>query len=146
MQRRLNPIVFYVLSFTWGLPMTLVGALTYLILRLSGKKPHRLGPCRFFCVGQDWGGLEMGAFFLTDKRPSPRILCHEAGHSIQNILFGPFMPLLVSIPSAIRYWYREIRRRMGKPSKKPYDSIWFERQATELGFRYFAGFLPSPGK
>jgi hypothetical protein len=39
--------------------------------------------------------------------------------------------LALSIGSVARYWYREI---FG--AKTPYDSWWFEGQATELGTKY----------
>ena len=47
---------------------------------------------------------------------------HEFGHSFQNAILGPFMIFLVSIPSAIRYWYQTIRESKGK-TNKPYDSF-----------------------
>ena len=45
-------------------------------------------------------------------------------------MFGPLMPFIVAIPSCIRYWFR----RFTKPTTM-YDGIWFERQATNLGYR-----------
>jgi hypothetical protein len=42
------------------------------------------------------------------------------------------MIFLVSIPSAIRYWYQEFRSRKGK-TNKPYDSFWAEDSATTCG-------------
>lgn len=30
--------------------------------------------------------------------------CHETGHLLQQAIFGPFMPFIVSFPSAARYW------------------------------------------
>ena len=67
-------------------------------------------------------------------------LNHEFGHSIQNCYLGLFMPFLVAIPSAIRYWYRELIVRWGikKYWELPdYDSIWFERTATSFGNMYY---------
>ena len=55
-------------------------------------------------------------------------------------MWGILMPFVISIPSAIRYWYREIiyRTNRTKYSKlPPYDSIWFEGQATSLGINYY---------
>ena len=57
---------------------------------------------------------------------------HEFGHTFQNTLLGPFFPILVGIPSAIRYWYQAIRTKQGKQNKA-YDSIWFEDAATQCG-------------
>ncbi len=55
-------------------------------------------------------------------------------------MLGFFMPFIVSIPSAVRYWYREYLVRDGKKLSwelPPYDSIWFEGWATALGTKYF---------
>lgn len=126
--------VFYLLSFTWGLPMTLLGCIVALVLVVTGHKPKRWGYCWYFEVGENWGGVELGVFFVTDKTPTEHTKNHEHGHGIQNCYFGFLMPVIVCIPSAIRYWYREYARYT-QPYKQlpPYDSIWFEGQATRLG-------------
>ena len=46
---------------------------------------------------------------------------------------GVFMPAAVLIPSFVRFRYRKIRKKTGKPSKKPYDHVWFENSATASG-------------
>lgn len=77
---------------------------------------------------------------MVNKNANERIKQHEAGHGVQNIMFGPLMPFLVSIPSAIRYWHREYIYRTNriKYRKLPsYYSIWFERDATDYGMIYF---------
>lgn len=131
---------FYLLSFTWGLPMTLIGCLVALALVIAGYKPKRFGWCCYFEIGEDWGGLELGVFFLKCKNCGYHIMCHEHGHALQNTLFGLFMPFVVCIPSAVRYWYREIIV-MVKPDTylPPYDAIWFEGQATRIGYAFMGG-------
>lgn len=73
----------------------------------------------------------MGWFFICGKGESDSLKNHEVGHSIQNAAFGGLKMLGLSICSALRYWKREL---FG--AKTPYDSWWFEGQATELGNRY----------
>ena len=130
----MNKINFYLLSFTWGLPLTLIGCITAVILLAAGHKPKRYGYCWHFEVGERWGGVNFGAVFITAKNPSAHTKKHEHGHAIQNCYFGILTPFIVTIPSAMRYWYRRLT-----PHKKhaPYDSIWFEAQATEIGNRFF---------
>lgn len=130
----MNRFTFYLLSFTWGLPLTIVGCVVALFLMMTGHKPKRWGYCWYFEIGENWGGLELGVVFLTQKHPTKHLKDHELGHGIQNCYYGFFMPFIVCIPSAMRYWYREYITRI-KPEiiLPPYDSIWFEGQATRLG-------------
>ncbi len=138
--KTLKIVIFYILSFTWGLPMTLIGAIAALFLLCAGYKPKRFHHFIYFEVGENWGGFECGCFFIVNKNPTLHIKQHEAGHGIQNIIFGWLMPFVVSIPSLIRYWYREFLIRSGKKfywELPDYDSIWFEGQATRFGEKYF---------
>jgi hypothetical protein len=56
---------------------------------------------------------------------------HELGHAIQNCRYGPFILPWVLL-SVCRYHLREHRMRRGLPLT-PYDSWWFEGEATALG-------------
>ena len=133
-------ILFWALSLTWGLPMTLFGALVALGLLVTGHRPKKFHQNIYFEVGRGWGGFECGAFFVVNKGAPLYLKLHEAGHGIQNIILGPLMPFVVSIPSAIRYWYREYLVRSGRKKYSdlpPYDAAWFEGWATNLGEKYF---------
>lgn len=126
---------YYLLNLTWGLPMNIIGALVALGLMCAGYKPKRFGTCFYFVVGKHWGGLNLGMFFLTDSYETERTKHHEFGHSIQNAKYGILFPFIVAIPSAIRYWVREYQLKKGK-ELPDYDSIWFEGEATKLGYEY----------
>lgn len=104
--KTLKTIGFWILSCTWGIIMTLIGAITALVLLITKHQPKRFGPCIYFEVGKGWGGVELGPFFIISKDAGLNTVRHEAGHGIQNIIFGPLMPFLVCIPSALRYWVR----------------------------------------
>ena len=136
----MKKVLFWIASFTWGLPMTLIGAVAAIVLMLLGYKPKRFHYFVYFEVGEDWGGFECGCFFIVNKNATLHIKQHEAGHGIQNIMYGWFMPFVVSIPSAVRYFYRMWLIRTGRylyEELPHYDSIWFEGQASELGRKYF---------
>lgn len=129
---------FYILSLTWGLPITMVGYIVASVLYISGCKLKRHGWCRHFELGKNWGGLNLGPVFLTHKDPSDHMKNHEFGHAIQNCIYGPFM-ILIILASAIRYWIREYRHRIKKvpyADLPPYDSVWFEGQATAYGTKH----------
>ena len=131
--------IFYLLSFTWGLPLTLVGLIVGIGLMIAGKKPERWGACWYFKVGKNWGGVNFGLIFLTDDTPSEHRKNHEHGHAIQNCYFGLLMPFIVCIPSAARYWYFKLKYvRKGLTPPTAYDSAWFEGDASKLGTIYAA--------
>ena len=133
--------LFWLASWTWGIILTLVGAVCALALLITGHRPKIFHGFVYFEVGSGWGGFEAGPFFFVNKNPARRTMQHEAGHGIQNIIFGPLMPFVVSIPSAVRYWYRLYLVRSGKKKSyelPPYDSMWFEGWATSLGEKYFS--------
>lgn len=129
---KINKFLYYLLNLTWGLPLTAVGILCAIPLLIAGYRPKRHGGCFYFNVGEKWGGVNLGLIFITDSLDIPHAKDHEYGHSIQNAILGPFMLVLVAIPSAIRYWIFQLRKALNKPNPL-YDSIWFERDATNFG-------------
>ena len=134
----MKKILYWIVSLTWGGLMTFIGLIVALVLLATGHKPYKFGYTFYFKVGKSWGGLELGGLFITDSNPSLHTLCHEHGHGLQNLWWGPLFPFVIGIPSAIRYWYREIKYyKKGKQPPTTYDSIWFEGQASELGEKYF---------
>ena len=130
---------FYALSFTWGIIMTLIGCITSVVLIIMGYKPMKNRYGWYFIIGKNWGGLDLGLASIVNENPTEHLLQHEFGHAVQNCYYGPVFPFLIAIPSTIRYWYREYLVRSGKKQAyelPPYDSIWFEGMATELGGLY----------
>ena len=139
--RIVKGILYWAVSWTWGLPTTFLGAIVALVVLITGHKPKRFHYNIYFEVGNGWGGVSMGAFFFVSRNASNRLKQHEAGHSIQNLMWGILFPFVIGIPSVIRYfWHTYLIRVRGRdPHSLPYwDSVWFEAQATRLGKRYFA--------
>lgn len=133
----MNKTLYWILSLTWGCIMTLIGLIVSLVLICCGFKPKRFGYTFYFEVGENWGGLELGAIFIVNKNPSLHIKCHEHGHGLQNCIFGP-LEVFIGIASAARYhWRNFIKKHNPQKVLPPYDSIWFEGQATELGTKAF---------
>ena len=134
----LKRILFYIISLTWGGIMTAIGLVVLLVTLPFGKFGIYHGRI-YKRIGKNWGGVELGCFFLCDNSADEYILAHESGHGLQNCLWGPLMPFVICIPSAIRYWYREFIWHFNKEkfNKLPeYDAIWFEGQATKWGKKY----------
>lgn len=127
-------IFIWVLSATWGIIMTLIGAIVGAFLYWRAYIPTRYGPSWVFVVGENWGGISLGPVVIISRTARIHTIYHEIGHTVQNALYGPFFPFIVAIPSAVRYWYREWK----KPTTS-YDAIWFEGQATSWGIEYMDG-------
>jgi hypothetical protein len=104
MKKFLSYTVYWLLQCTWGFIMTFIGAIAALGLIIAGHKPKTMGPTVYFEVGENWGGVELGGFFLCCKNAGEHTKFHECGHGLQNIIWGPLMPFVVCIPSAARYW------------------------------------------
>lgn len=136
----LKRILFYFLSFTWGIVLSLVGLL--MLIPFAFAKKVRVFHGRLYgvfpkCFGSGWG-FEMGCFFFTsyDCVDNDHLRSHECGHGLQNIMFGVFQ-IFIQLASLIRFWYRELHfYKKGKKPTTEYDSIWFEKMATYLGTKY----------
>ena len=133
----LKRIGFYFLSFTWGFIMSFIGLIAIAVLACMGRV-HTFHGRLYGTIGKGWGGLELGCFFVCGEDcQSDYLRGHESGHGLQNIIWGPLGIFVIFIPSAIRYWYREFKyNRKGLTPPTDYDSIWFEKQATEWGKKY----------
>lgn len=125
---------FYVLNLTWGLVMTLIGGVAALAALCMGKRPTKHGGCLCFTLGRGWGGVSLGLFMFVSGTSNEHTRNHELGHAVQNAKYGLAFPFIVGIPSALRWCaYRWHPKRSTFP---PYDSAWFEAQATAWGDKY----------
>lgn len=140
--------LYYILNYTWGILTTFVGWLVFGFIRLFLIKKilekGKFGPCLYLIFGNNWGGLELGTnFFVAGMMGEYWTLHtkqHECGHTFQNAVLGPLAIFLVYIPSCIRYWLFEFRKRKGK-YPGDYESIWFEGNATAVGKEYYNNYL-----
>lgn len=142
MKKFISYFIFYLLQLTWGLIMNIYGLLVTIVMLITLHKPHGFGPNYYFILRHAKAcGFECGICFCISKDCSENnLMLHEAGHSIQNLIFGPLTLFLCAIPSLIRFWYREIIYKIDAERywKLPsYDSFWVEHQATKLGERYY---------
>ena len=137
--KRENRVMFYLLSFTWGLLWTMLGLLTALVIVIVFVKEVKVtkfqGRLRIHFRNRDFGGASMGVVIITSGNfDDIELIRHELGHTVQSAWLGPLFIPLIAIPSAIRYQYRTWTK---KPLKTKYDDIWFEGWATRLGYKYF---------
>lgn len=125
-------ILFYLLQFTWGLPVNLIGLIAYLCCR------NRF-PSKKFCnsvvtyLPGNRGGLSLGIFLFLSvhSEGEGRGLCaHEYGHTIQCLFLGPLYWVVIAVPSFIWCHFFDGYRRARNIS---YDSLYCERWATAWG-------------
>jgi len=126
---------FYILSFTYGLPMSIVGLIIFAFCKfVLRKKIKKYGYAYYAEVGKGNKGCEFGWFFVVGNGASDFTKTHELGHTYQNAcIWGWLMLPVVGLPSFLRFWYRTILTAFGYRHKTGYYDIWFERQANELG-------------
>lgn len=126
---RAKAAAFWALSCTWGIIMTLLGAIGALVFLAMGHRPARVGYSYMFVIGQGWGAVSIGPFLWMSEGMAKQteMRLHEAGHSIQNCLWGVLFPFIVMIPSLIS---------VAVSTESAHRERWFERQATDFGYRY----------
>ena len=122
-------ILFYILSFTWGIILSSLGAIAFLALRILGVpwSPNQYGYVTY--LGKPhWGGFTLGPFSFVCPNATQDLLTHEAGHSYQNMAYGPFMVILTLV-SIFHYW---ISCFVPKVQNNYYD-FWLEADASKWG-------------
>lgn len=128
----MSPVELKSLQKSKGWALSSIGNVVYFVLTLfkqSAKEYH--GVCPYFEIGTGWGGMSLGWFFICSKDCSVKSRNHEVGHCIQNAAVGGWKMAAYSAGSAVRYWCRAL---FG--SKTPYDSWYFEGDATRIGNEY----------
>ena len=141
MKKILLGILYWIVQLTWGGLLTIPGLLItgFAILFLGGT-PHHNGFSYIVEVGGNWGGIDIGCVSMCGRYNTQEASCynpnyyehvrrHEFGHSIQQLILGPFQLFVVGIPSVVRYWYFTLSDKV----HKPYDYIWFEYTASKWG-------------
>lgn len=135
-------ILFWSWLVVWATIPMLMGAFVALALIIAGKKPRIHYNMLTFEIGYNWGGFSCGFVKLVSVNPSEHLSVHEWGHAAQMVILGNFSLLLVMLPSVIRYWHRKWIQKHWREKHKilpPYDSIWFEGTASQLGYKYLLG-------
>ena len=104
MKKTIKIILYWFLQCTWGIIMTLAGAVGAIVMLCKGEKPRRFGHAIYFVHGHGWGGVNLGGFFfISHESDRLKTKTHEYGHSFQNAVLGPLFPFVVGAPSMIRY-------------------------------------------
>lgn len=127
---------FYLLQWTWGLPVNLVGGIAYLYCtKIKGRRHSRFGYANIVYLPWKSGGLSMGLFiFMKDNHPKKdwtyNTRIHEYGHTWQCLMLGPLYYLVVALPSVI--WCNFFGKYREK-NNVSYYKLYCEAWANKLG-------------
>lgn len=125
---------FYIVQFTWGLPVNLVGLLVFLCCKSFVSEKFCNSVVTYLPGNR--GGLSLGVFlFLSVQSEHERSgLCvHEYGHTIQCLFLGPLYWPVIAIPSAVWYhFFAGFRKRR----QIAYDALYCERWADIWGTKW----------
>ncbi|MBQ7689496.1 MAG: hypothetical protein IJT27_09800 [Clostridia bacterium] len=127
---------FYLVQWTWGLPVNLIGLLAYLC---AYKKCRHEKYKNAFISYVPWkqGGVSVGLFiFIADNRTegwTNNTRIHEYGHTIQCLLLGPLYWVAVALPSAVWCNFFEGYRKKHDVS---YYKLYCESWANRWGQRW----------
>ena len=90
-------------SIVWNIFSTIVDIPLFLIMIVTGHKPHRNGFGIYFITrSKNWGGINFGLVSVVSPTLSVKSINHEFGHGLQGLVFGPLMPFVVWVPSFLR--------------------------------------------
>lgn len=134
----MKTFLFYLVQWTWGLPVNLVGFIIYLICKLLGRKSEKFGHAWITYLPWNQGGLSMGLFIFMkadhpDKTWTYNTRIHEYGHTWQCLLLGPLYYIVIAIPSAVWCNFFEGYRRKNKVS---YYVFYPEKWANAWGQKF----------
>lgn len=124
-------IFFYIVQWTWGFSVNIVGGMAYLICtRILGYSHQKFGYSHIVYMPWNQGGLSMGTFiFIRDEKEKIEWLyncrIHEYGHTWQCLLLGPFYYIVVALPSVI--WcncFENYRKKNNVSYYKLYCESW----------------------
>ena len=137
----LKKFVFYLIQWTWGLSVNLVGGIAYLICtKIKGYRWQHFGYARIVYMPWNAGGLSMGLFiFMKDQHKNKKwthdVRIHEYGHTWQCLLLGPLYYPVIALPSVI--WCNCFRGYRQK-NNVAYGKLYCEGWANAWG-RKFTG-------
>lgn len=126
---------FNLIYFTWCLPQTILGAIFYFLLRITGKceKAIVYKSNTFLCYTNN-ACVSLGKFIFcykyktsdrVDTEAQTRMNDHEYGHVLQGFLLGPLYLLVIGLPSIT--WnalFEKYRQRNGISYYSFYTEKW----------------------
>jgi hypothetical protein len=98
---KLKKLLFWIGSFTWGILLTLPGAIMALVFALRGGKPLKVRTTFIFKVKIKGVSFSLGPFIVATEGYTQEQVFRLVGNSIQNSIYGPFYFFLIVVPKLI---------------------------------------------
>ena len=122
---KIKTALFWAWSCTWGIVMTLIGAVGALALIIGGKQPLVFHGRIYFEIGRAWGAVSLAGAVLG-------FLYGLAALGVVGLLMALYAGII-----ALWVFRREIPQYAGG-AYVDYDAIWFEGAATRRGEKCFS--------
>ncbi len=134
----MNRFLFYLIQWTWGAPVNLIGGFFYLINKAMGRKQEKFYNSYITYVPWKQGGLSLGLFiFMQADHPNEiwtyNTRIHEYGHTWQCLLLGALYWVVIALPSAVWCNFFEGYRRRNNIS---YYVFYPEKWANAWGKKH----------
>lgn len=135
----LKAFLFYLVQFTWGLPVNIAGGIAFLICtKIRKRRYQRFGYAFIVFLPWNAGGLSLGLFiFAKENHPKKcwtyNTRIHEYGHTWQCLLLGPLYYPIIALPSLIWCTFFDKFRKKHNIS---YYALYCEAWANSFGQRF----------
>lgn len=135
----LKVFLFYLVQWTWGLPVNLVGGIAFLInTKIKKRRWQRFGYAYIVYIPWNAGGLSLGLFiFAKENHPKKNwtynTRIHEYGHTWQCLLLGPLYYIVIALPSVIWCNFFAGYRKKNNVS---YYALYCESWANAFGQKF----------
>ena len=117
--------ICFIIQWTWGFIQNLSGLCMAVLWRQKDWHRYKNAIVTHYTNRKKArkGYFAMGMFIFTDdmlpKATYNKVLSHEYGHTVQSMILGPLFPLVVGLPSMLRFHYFSFLKKRGmRPSEK----------------------------
>ena len=117
----------YIVLWIWQLPQHLVALFLRVIIKPVSLEFYN--GCRIYWVKQKLVGVSLGQFIFLSTHYQIQTLKHEYGHSVQSLWLGPLYLIIISVPSLVLCYLRDMF--FHKKWDMPKRIQWYYRQPTE---------------
>jgi hypothetical protein len=122
----------------WQLPQTLIGRMYYACITTSKITCYPTLKLIHTTALKPNAGVSLGQYVFVGTGSNTFTTLHELGHTVQSNYYGWLYLPLIGLPSVIRAIVFKYQWKRDKWGNRNYYAIWFERQASLLGYVCFS--------